>query len=239
MLYDLFDKTYNNGNAVKFTGEQLKQNGITGELDYYLRIGNTLFLIEFKDILFPDTLKYSDDVDAIKQGIKDRLCKDDNGVRKGGGQLLYNIDRILNHGLMDALDPGVKAVTSIYPLLVTTDMAFSAMGVNLTVTEEFDKIMRAKYSFKQNVMIYVPVITNLDSIVLLSYRLHTSSLQLNTLLKDYIVGNWLNLASFDTYVLDECQESQAERVGGLNYLLGNLVAQVAAMTAWMQNGLLV
>lgn len=239
LLYDLFNKTYSGGNAVKFTGEELKQNGISAELDYYLRIGDTLFLIEYKDILFPDTLKYSDDIDAIKQGIRDRLCKDDNGVRKGGGQLLYNIDRILNHGLMDALDPGVKVVTSIYPLLVTTDMAFSAMGVNLTVTEEFDKIMRAKYSFKQNVMIYVPVITNLDSIVLLSYRLHISSLQLDTLLKDYIVGNWLNLASFDTYVLDECQEGQADRVGGLNYLLGNLVAQVAAMTAWMQNGLLV
>ena len=127
LLYDLFDKTYNGGNAVKFTGEQLKQNGITGELDYYLRIGNTLFLIEYKDILFPDTLKYSDDTDAIKQGIKDRLCKDENGVRKGGGQLLYNIDRILNHGLMDTLDPGIKNVKSIYPLLVTTDMAFSAM----------------------------------------------------------------------------------------------------------------
>ena len=231
LLYDLFEKTYNGGNAVKFTGEELKQNGITGELDYYLRIGNTLFLIEYKDVLFPDTLKYSDDTDAIKQGIRDRLCKDENNVRKGGGQLLYNIDRILNHGLMDALDPNVKNVKSIYPLLITTDMAFSAMGVNLAVTEEFDKIRKAKYSFKQPVMIYVPVIANLDSIILLSYRLHTSALQLNDLLKDCIVGNWLSMASFDNYVWDECKESQADREGGMSYLLGNLVAQVAAMTA--------
>lgn len=231
LLYDLFNKTYDGSNAVKFTGEELKQNGITAELDYYLRIGNTLFLIEYKDILYPDTLKYSDDIDAIKQGIKDRLCKDDNGVRKGGGQLLYNIDRILNHGLMDALDPGIRNVTSIYPLLITTDMAFSAMGVNLTVTEEFDRIMKAKYSFQQPVMIYVPVIANLDSIILLSYRLHTSALQLHELLNDYIGGNWLNIASFDNYVLDECQESLADREGGLYYLLGDVVAQVAAMTA--------
>lgn len=236
LLYELFEKTYNGGNAVKFTGEELKQNGITGELDYYLRIGNTLFLIEYKDVLFPDNLKYSDDTDAIKQGIRDRLCKDDNNVRKGGGQLLYNIDRILNHGLMDALDPDVKNVKSIYPLLITTDMAFSAMGVNLTVTEEFDKIMKTKYSFKLPVMIYVPVIANLDSIILLSYRLHTSALQLNELLKDYIVGNWLSIASFDNYVWDECKENQADREGGMSYLLGDLVAQVAAMTSWMQNG---
>lgn len=235
LLYDLFNKTYNGGNAVKFTGEELKQQGITGELDYYLRIGNTLFLIEYKDVIFPDTLKYSDDTDDIKQGIRDRLCKDDGNVKKGGGQLLYNIDRILNHGLMDSIDPDVKDVTSIYPLLITTDMAFSSMGVNLTVTEEFDKIMKAKYSFQQPVMIYLPVIANLDSIIMLSYRLHTSKLQLNELLKDYIVGNWLNIASFDNYVLDECKENQAEREGGLNYLLGATVEQVAAMTAWMQN----
>lgn len=239
LLYDLFDKTYNGGNAVKFTGEELKQKGISAELDYYLRIGNTLFLIEYKDILFPDTLKYSDDIDAIKQGVKDRLCKDDNGVRKGGGQLLYNIDRILNNGLMDALDPDVKKVTSIFPLLITTDMAFSAMGVNLTVKEEFDSIRKAKYSFKQPEKIKDPVIANLDSIILLSYRLHTSSLQLGELLKDYITGNWLNISSFDNYVLNECKESRADREGGLNYLLSNLEAQVAAMTAWMQNGHLV
>ena len=237
LLYDLFNKTYNGGNAVKFTGEELKQNGITAELDYYLRIGDTLFLIEYKDILFPDTLKYSDSIDDIKQGIKDRLCKDENGVKKGGGQLLYNIDRILNHGLMDALDPDVKNVKSIYPLLITTDMTFSAMGVNLAVTEEFTHIMNAKYSFKQPVMIYVPVIANLDSIILLSYRLHTSALQLNDLLKDYIVGNWLSMSSFDNYVWDECKENQTDRAGGLNYLLGNLVAQVAAMTAWMKTGI--
>ncbi len=239
LLYDLFDKTYNDAHAVKFSGEELKKKGISAELDYYLRIGNTLYLVEYKDIVFPDTLKYSDDIETIKQGIKDRLCKDNGDVRKGGGQLLYNIDRILNNGLMDALDPDVSKVTSIFPLLITTDMAFSAMGVNLVVTEEFDRIRSAKYSFKQPVMIYVPVIANLDSIILLSYRLHTSALQLNELLKDYIMGNWLNIASFDNYVWDECKEKHVERKGGLDYLLGNLVTQVASMTAWMQNGLLV
>lgn len=238
LLYELFDKTYNGGNAVKFTGEELKQHGISSELDYYLRIGNTLFLIEYKDVLFPDTLKYSDNIEDIKQGIRDRLCKDDGNVKKGGGQLLYNIDRILNHGLMDALDPDVKDVTSIYPLIITTDMTFSAMGVNLAVTEEFDRIRKAKYCFNQPVMIYVPVIANLDSMILLSYRLHTSTLQLNELLKDYIVGNWLSIGSFDTYVRDECIESQAEREDGLKYLLGGTVEQITMMTQWMENSIM-
>ena len=195
----------------------------------------TLFLIEFKDILFPDYLRYSDNVDDIKQGIKERLCKDDGvNPRKGGGQLLYNIDRILNHGLLDSVDPEVSQVMYIYPLLVTTDSAFSALGVNLTVTEEFDRIMKIKYSFKKGVMIYVPVIVNIDSLILLSYRLHKTSLQLNVLLRDYIVGNWLNISSFDNYIFDECKESNTEREQGLAFLLVELVDKVALMTQQMK-----
>ena len=236
LLYALLGKIYNGGNAVKFTGDELKQNGINAELDYYLRIGNTLFLIEYKDVLFPDNLRYSDNVEDIKQGIRDRLCKDD-GVhpRKGGGQLLYNIDRILNHGLMDALDPDVANVSSIYPLIVTTDSAFSALGVNLTVTEEFDRIMRANYTFNKGVMIYVPLVAHIDSLILLSYRLHKTSLQLNELLRDYIIGNWRSISSFDNYAFDECRENNTEREQGLAFLLGELVNKLALMTQWMNN----
>ena len=237
LLYDLLGKTYNGGNAVKFTGEELKRLGVNAELDYYLRIGNTLFLIEYKDVLFKESVKYTGNVDDIKKEILDKLCKDDGvNPRKGGGQLLYNIDRILNQGLMDAIDPGVAIISCIYPLIITTDLTYSALGVNLTVTEEFDKIRKAKYQFLKNIMIYVPIIINLDSLILLSYRLHKTSLQLNGLIHDFILGNWLNISSFDNYVLDECKEKQKEREDGLAYLLGDTVRQVAQMTAWMQNG---
>lgn len=237
LLYALLEKTYNGGNAVKFTGEELKNLGVNAELDYYLRIGNTLFLIEYKDVLFKEPVKYTGSIDAIKKEILDKLCKDDGvNPRKGGGQLLYNIDRILNHGLMDSIDPDVVNVSFIYPLIITTDLTYSALGVNLTVTEEFDRIRNAKYQFLQNVMIYVPVIVNLDSLILLSYRLHNSSLQLNNLLHDFVIGNWANISSFDNYVYDECKENQQEREDGLEYLLGETVNQIAQMTSSMLNG---
>lgn len=237
LLYSLLGKTYTGGNAVKFTGEELKNNGVNAELDYYLRTGNTLYLIEYKDVLFKESVKYTGSIDAIKKEILDKLCKDDGvNPRKGGGQLLYNIDRILNHGLMNAIDPDVKNVTCIYPLIITTDLTYSALGVNLAVTEEFDRIRSAKYQFLQKVMIYVPVIVNLDSLILLSYRLHKTTLQLNDLLHDFIIGNWFNISSFDNYVFDECKESQKEREEGLVYLLGETVNQVAQMTIWMQHG---
>ena len=189
LLYALIGKMYNGGNAICFTGDELKQYGITAEPDFYLRIEDTLFLIEYKDLLFPDKLRYSNNVDEIKMGILNRLCKDDDiNPRKGGGQLLYSIDGILNHGLFDKIDDGVKDVKHIFPLIITTDRAFSAMGVNLAVIEEFNNIRQRKYVFKQSVMIYVPVIMNIDSLISLSYRLHTSKLQLGNLLLDYIMG---------------------------------------------------
>ena len=230
LLYGLLEQIYQGGKAIRFTGEDLKAAGIMGEPDYYLRIDNTLFLIEYKDLLFHDTLRYSDSIDDIKQGILDRLCMDDGKKRKGGGQLLYTIDRIINHGLMDSLDPGVKSVDNVFPLLVTTDRAFSAMGVNNVVIEAFDGIMK-KYAFNKPVMIWVPVIINLDSLILLSYRLHTMKLQLAQLLVDYIKGNWKNISSFDNYVFDECKESKQDRAGATQFLFTNMVSKVAAMTA--------
>lgn len=232
LLYALIKKIYDGGNAICFTGDELKQFGITAEPDFYIRIEDTLFLIEYKDLLFPDKLRYSNNVDEIKMGILNRLCKDDGiNPRKGGGQLLYSIDGILNHGFFDKIDDGVKDVKHIFPLIITTDRAFSAMGVNLTVIEEFDNIRQRKYVFKQSVMIYVPVIMNIDSLISLSYRLHTSKLQLSNLLLDYIIGNWKNMSSFDNYVFDKCKENEEDRAAALEYLLSPMVAKVTAMTS--------
>lgn len=230
LLYELLAKTYSGGNAVRFTGDELKAAGIVGEPDYYMRIDQVLFLIEYKDLLFPDTLRFSDDVDEIKQGILDRLCLDDGKKRKGGGQLLFTIDRVLNQGLMDGIDVGVKDVKCIFPLIVTTDRAFSAMGVNLAVIEAFDKIMSSKYKFDQDVFIVRPVVVNLDSLIKLSYRLSTGKMQLTQVLTDYIDWCWKNISSFDNYVYDECKESKEDLSGSTEYLFSNLVGRVAQMT---------
>jgi len=231
ILYALMRNIYNGGNAICFTGEELKQNGITGEPDFYLRIDDTLFLIEYKDLIFPDNLRFSDNLAEIKKGILDRLCKDDDvSPRKGGGQLLFFIDSILNHGVMDKIDPHINGIKHIFPLIVTTDSAFSAMGANLAVIEEFDSIRQRKYHFDQHIIIYIPVIINIDSLISLSYKLHTTKSQLSELLMAYINGNWKNISSFDNYVFDELSRNEKDIPDELAYLLGPMVAKVALMT---------
>lgn len=93
----------------------------------------------------------------------------------------------------------------------------------------------AKYQFLQNVLIFIPVIVNLDSFILLSYRLHTAKLQLNNVLLEYLNGNWLNISSFDNYVFDECRETEKERKEALSFLLGDVVNRVAQMTPWLKD----
>lgn len=52
------------------------------EPDFYLRCGNSLFIIEYKDLVMSDKVKYSDDVTFIKTEILDRLCLDDGKSEK-------------------------------------------------------------------------------------------------------------------------------------------------------------
>lgn len=228
LLYTLLKNTYNDENTIHFTGEKLKSVGIIGEPDYYLRIDDTLFLIEYKDLLFPDVLRFTDDIENIKQGIIDRICLDNGKKRKGGGQLMFAIDQILNHGQMDKLDNEVKNIKKIFPLIVITDTAFSSMGVNNTVTEAFDVIYK-RYNINKQVLTLIPVVINLDTLIQLSYRLHTKKIQLDCLLLDYLNSNWRNLSSFDNYVYNMCMESVKDRERAISFLFTQMVAKVARM----------
>lgn len=230
LLHILLKKTYSGGNCVGFSGNELNDRGIKdGEPDYYLRIGNAVYLFEYKDVLYKDEVRYSGDADKMGKLIRERICIDDGEHREGGGQLLYNIDRILNQGLLNDIDAGTKNINQIFPIIVTTDRAFSALGVNNVVIEAFDEIRRRKYKFNQDVMIYVPIIINLDSLIMLSYRLHTAKLQLGSLLIDYIKHNKGNISSFDNYVFDNCKETERERSEALEFLFTGLVNRMAQL----------
>ena len=130
LLYTLIEKIYDGIADSKFTGEYLKSKNVMAEPDFYLRCGNSLFIIEYKDLVMSDKVKYSDDVTFIKTEILDRLCLDDGKKRKGFGQILYTLDGIFNKNTFGKIDSYVDNVTDVYPIVVTTDRAFSAMGVS-------------------------------------------------------------------------------------------------------------
>lgn len=199
LLYALMRKTFTNHISAFFTGAELHAKGIEGEPDLYMRIGSILYLFEYKDVTLGDEYKYSEDISVIKQAIKDRICLNTGEKRKGAGQLYYNINRIVNDGLMNTLDPEVKNITDIVPIIITTDRAFSAIGVEALVVEEYSK-WEIIY-FKG--FTAIPIVVDFDILIDLSFRLHEGILDIKDIVKSYLYQNAHNLTPFSIFVLDK------------------------------------
>mgnify|MGYP006979102477 CR=1 FL=1 len=50
-----------------YTGDQLKDLGVVAEPDLYMRIGDSLYLFEYKDVTLSDEVKFSADSDKMKK----------------------------------------------------------------------------------------------------------------------------------------------------------------------------
>ena len=231
LLYTLFEEIYKGRkDVVMFTGSELKKMNVPEEPDFYLRIGNCVFIFENKDILFPDMAKYSGEAKVIKETIIDKICKypdaSSKGVsREGFGQIHKSIENIIDNGLMDQIDPGIVNVKSVYPVLVSYDKAFSALGVNLTVIEEYQRILK-EHPIKKPIFISIPTIMEFDSLLLCAYRLHTKEFDLRKLIMNYLISNQGNLQPFSTYVLDNPLKNASSSEEENKFLYGDLLKDI-------------
>lgn len=213
----LIRQIYNeNQDALILTGEDFRQQGITSEPDLYLRIGDRLFLFEYKDVTLGDSIKYSHDISSVKKGICDRICRYDK-PRKGAGQLLYNIERFFTTDLMRDIDPGIDKVSIVYPIIVTTDRSFSAIGVNRFVIQEFSEWMKSPLSIP--CLVTVPIIMELDTLILCANMLHEGVLTLHGMLDEYIQTD--KLAPLAAYVNDTHLEGKVWSKSDLKFLFGD------------------
>ena len=224
LLYRLMQQIYSDSDDVTmFTGEKLKEKGIVGEPDLYLRVGKTLYLFEYKDITLGDTIKYSPNIDEIRQGICNRLCKYGK-KNKGVGQLLYNIKRIFQEGLMNELDPDVSYVSKVYPIILTTDRSFSAIGVNALVIQEFSNMIKNNPIYKE-VFISVPIIMELDTMILCAKELHDGAIVLSDILDEYLLE--INrLTPFSTYMYDNYLKKKIPESSEIEFLFGEVLHKI-------------
>lgn len=199
LLYSLMKKTFGGICSNLLTGEYLKSQGIEAEPDLYMRISKIVYLFEFKDETLGDKFKYSSDMGVVKKAICDRICLLDGKKRKGAGQLHHSINTIINDHVMDTIDPDVKKVTDIVPIIVTTDRAFSAIGVQAFIEEEYSKYPTIGFEG----FISVPIVIELDTIIDLSYRLNAGLLDFTQVIKKYMHERRTNLQPFSTFVYDK------------------------------------
>lgn len=207
MLYPFLHKCFDGIADKLIEGETFKNDGMCGEPDFYIREGDTLFLFEYKDLTLGDSVKFSQNEEMMKQQILERICYDgidSNGEykRKGGGQLLATINELLNNRTFDKYDSGILHIKNIYPIIVTTDSAFSSLGVNALVIDEFDRIKKEReYKFGK-IFVSVPIIMDFDILIKLGYLFSIKNINLRGVLQDYISYNKFNISPFNTYVID-------------------------------------
>lgn len=227
MLYPFLHKCFDGIVDKLIEGETLKANGMTGAPDFYMREGDTLFLFEYKDLTLGDSVKFSQNEEFIKQQILERICYDgidSNGKykRKGGGQLLATIDNLLNKHSFDQYDSDVNLIKKICPIIVTTDSAFSSLGVNAIVIAAFNKILNEKgYKFG-DVFLSVPVIIDFDTLIKLGYMLSIKKINLWKVVCDYLMNNKFSISSFSTYVLDSILKNHTITTEENNFLFAEM-----------------
>lgn len=205
LLYPILHKCYDHIADVILDGKSFQ--GIDGCPDFYIRIKDSLFLFEYKDNTLSDKIKFSRDENLMEKEITQKLCydgKDANGnpKRKGGGQLLATIHEILNNHTYDSFDKNIAQIKRIFPIIITTDSAFSSLGVNGIVTKAFNDIILSNNYNLSNVFVYIPTIINIDTIINMCYPIHEGIISLQDVLIQYIDNNTYKIQPFDTFIED-------------------------------------
>ena len=105
--------------------------------DAYIRYGSKVFLVEFKDYLFPGSLvdKYS--FDDIKAHIDLKFINNNKKKNKGISQIVEQI-KILSTTKFEFDKFSDKTIT-VYPVIVHTNFAYQLPGVNDYLRREFEK----------------------------------------------------------------------------------------------------
>lgn len=130
--------------------------------DGYIRVGNKIFLFEYKAYFFPEKLTNNPDYNEIKKYIDERFIKSDKGKSKGIRQLRTQIEIINRNGFdFDRLNDTNEEI-AIYPILVHQDFQFSIPGVNEYLNEVFSQEMP---DLKLNFKVKPIVVANLEVIL--------------------------------------------------------------------------
>ena len=229
MFYSVMDMIYDaRTDLIMKSGAETKkyfEKAGKSEPDYYLRKGECLIFFENKDVLFPDTEKYSGQLMRLKNAITDKIALfrkelNDKGVleqkKEGLGQIFFNIVRLEDRpDIYRQFDPDCEKAKRIYPVLVTYDKAYSAIGVNEYVNKKMSTIKprvltHYKDVYKREIVIrdfeiQKAVIIDIDTLIMYALLLKNNELDIFDLIDEYSNKcgcDEPNLSSFYTFMMD-------------------------------------
>lgn len=89
----------------------------------------------------------------------------------------------------------------LVPLILTTDRAFSSLGMQRILIEEGMKMLE-DHPISKPIFITQPIIVDFDILATCGYRLQSGNYHLNQMIAKYLHLNSLNLSPFNTFVID-------------------------------------
>lgn len=126
-------KTLNGDQAKTLSGGEL--------CDYYIRKGNKIILIEFKDILLSAKIKGDSQEEGVYKELNIKFLKNQSNSAKGITQLFNAVEYLAERDLSaDKLDR--QNGLELYPLIVYTDSTFGAEGINKILNDQFKAMLK-------------------------------------------------------------------------------------------------
>lgn len=197
---------------IRKAGDDAKKNDENKICDYYLRKGNNIVLIEFKDILLSSVLKEKPDKELLYSEFEKKFFENQKKDPKGIKQLFNAVKYIENNTLsFDVIDE--ENILNIYPIVVYTDLPFGYEGINKIFKKKFKKLLDKENFVKTEVK-------DVTFINLNFFEIH----------EDYLKQNIIEIFKFiDEYhkhTLKEQYNTTPFEVFGRFYLRENLKAEL-------------
>ncbi|QQS51132.1 MAG: hypothetical protein IPM71_16500 [Bacteroidota bacterium] len=128
---------------IRKSGDDAKKNDGNEICDYYLRNGNNIILIEFKDILLSADLKEKSDKELLYSEFEKKFFENQKKDPKGIQQLFNAVKYIESSTLsFDEIDEIGKL--NIYPIVVYTDLSFGYEGINKILKNKFNELLNTE-----------------------------------------------------------------------------------------------
>lgn len=230
LFYPIMGRVFNNERYKCVSGNELEATfKISGTSDYYIQVDDKLMLFEFKDTLLGDKFKYSHDMHKIVDEVLHRICnpgssKDDDN-RKGVYQLIDTVKDLDSTSKYDKTGISIENIKTIYPIVVITDTAFSANGINAVVTKEYKKSILPTCNFKHDFQLKKPIVMHIDSIMNIAKQVSDGHWRFEEMLDGYlhsIEQDEMAIAStFDGFVVDEYIHKEKFDENGVLYIYGD------------------
>lgn len=223
IFYNVMSKAFSGIADKVISGTDMDAAKVLAPSDYYVRIGENVFLFEYKDVTLADKIKYSYDYNTTKDGILDRISKDDGKHRKGVGQLLFSINEATNNGSLDKLDPEISKVKTFYPIVITTDRTFSSLGVECILIDSFTNLC-TNWNFPK--FVRIPMVLDLDTLFIMSKCIHDKVVDFPTIIEQYLNRQDNHIASFDTFYIDEYRNLVQLQKDDIKFLYGDILTEI-------------